>query len=175
VALSVLAVALLAAVWLATLSLARPAGVIEVTGSPLVGRPAPAFSLERLDGGGAVSLADFAGRPVVVNFWASWCIPCAEEFPLLNDARRQHAPAGLEILGIVHDDDPTAAERFADAHGATWPLLLDPANDAWRAYRGVFLPVTFFVDREGVVRAVSYGTPTEQALAAQIARIVGDR
>lgn len=171
--LAVLAICLLGAVWLATLSLGRPPDVIEITGSPLVGRAAPAFSLTRLDGGGTVSLSDFAGRPVVINFWASWCIPCAEEFPLLSGARRQHAPAGLEILGVVHDDDPAAAQRFADAHGATWPLLLDPANEAWRAYGGVFLPVTFFVDREGVVRAVSYGTPTEQALAAQIARITG--
>jgi len=166
------AVGLLVAVVVAALSFGRP-DVIVVTGSPLLGKPAPAFSLEGLHGG-RTSLADFRGRPLIVNFWASWCIPCREEFPLLRAALDRHAAAGLEVVGIVHDDDPASADHFAATYGATWPLALDPADEAWRAYGGTFLPLTFFVGRDGVVRAVSYGTPTEAALDAQIAKISGE-
>ena len=166
------ALGLLVAVVVTALSFGR-SDVIVVTGSPLLGKPAPAFSLEGLEGG-RTSLADFTGRPLIVNFWASWCIPCREEFPLLSAARDRHAAAGLEVVGIVHDDDPASARHFATTYGATWPLALDPADEAWRAYGGTFLPLTFFVDRGGIVRAVSYGTPAEAALDTQIAKITGE-
>lgn len=145
---------------------------IQVSRSALLDKPAPQFALQTLDGTATVRLADYLGRPVVVNFWASWCIPCRQEFPLLRAAREAHAADGLEILGIVHDDGPQAARQFADAYDATWPLLADPDDSAWRDYRGVVLPITYYIDRQGVVRALSYGAPPSGTLEEQIAKIL---
>ena len=137
----------------------------------MVGHPAPAIDLVDLDGQ-PVRLADFAGRPVIVNFWASWCIPCKDEFPLFHDARARHAADGLEILGVIHDDDAQSAATFAAANGGDWPMLLDPDDVAWAAYRGVALPSSFYIDREGVVRAVSFGPPASGSLEDLIGRIL---
>lgn len=141
-------------------------------GSPLLGKPAPAFTLEDL-AGTPVSLADYAGRPVIVNFWASWCVPCREEFPAFRAARAAHADAGLEILGIIHKDAPSSAQAFADAQGAAWPLLADPGEAVYAAYRGVGgIPISIFVDGAGIVRAVSFGPLSEEALAIQLKTIL---
>jgi cytochrome c biogenesis protein CcmG, thiol:disulfide interchange protein DsbE len=109
---------------------------------------------------------------VVVNFWASWCLPCREEFPILADIRERHAGDGLEVIGIVHDDGPQAAQAFAAEHGAVWPMVLDPDDEAWKAYGGQLLPMTFFIDRWGVVRAVSFGPPPPSVLDQQLAKIL---
>ena len=146
-------------------------GPTVIHGSPLVGKPAPDIDLLDLDGR-AVSLADYRGRPVIVNFWASWCVPCKKEFPLFVGVRAGHAADGLEILGIVHDDDAGSARAFASEHGGSWPMLMDPDDVAWTAYAGVGLPTTFYVDRQGVVQAVSYGPPASGSLEALIAKIL---
>jgi cytochrome c biogenesis protein CcmG, thiol:disulfide interchange protein DsbE len=160
-----------ALVLIAAYFLAQQNRPITIGGSPLVGRQAPDFTLESLDGA-RVSLSDYRGRPVIVNFWASWCLPCREEFPLLREAREQHAAQGLEVLGIVHDDGPEAARDFARTYAADWPLLMDPADEAWNAYGGQLVPVTFYIDRDGVVRAVSFGPPPRDALDEQLAKIL---
>jgi cytochrome c biogenesis protein CcmG, thiol:disulfide interchange protein DsbE len=150
---------------------APSSSVIVVGRNPLVDHPAPDFTLESLTGQ-TVSLADYRGRPLIVNFWASWCGPCQEEFPLFVAARATHAAAGLEILGIVHNDTTTAAQAFADKHGAHWPLLSDPDNTTWAAYKGWELPISYYIDRQGVIRAVSYGPPPSGALDDQLAKIL---
>jgi thiol-disulfide isomerase/thioredoxin len=119
-----------------------------------------------------VSLSDYRGRPVIVNFWASWCGPCKEEFPLFAAARERHADEGLEILGIVHDDSAEAAGAFARERSAAWPMLLDPDDSAWKAYLGLGVPMSFYVDRQGIIRAVSFGPPPSRSLDLQIAKIL---
>ncbi len=156
--------------WALTQALGRPERIV-VERSPLLGLPAPEFELQSLDGE-TVRLDDYRGRPIIINFWASWCIPCRDEFPLLREARQRHADDRLEVLGIVHDDGPEAARAFASSYAADWPLLLDPANTAWQAYHGVLLPITYYVDREGIVRAVSYGPPPSGVLDEQIEKIL---
>jgi len=138
--------------------------------SPLVDQPAPPIDLRDLEGR-RVRLADFDGRPVIVNFWASWCIPCREEFQLFREARAAHAEEGLEILGIVHDDSAANAAEFVAQEAAEWPALMDPDDVAWAAYLNPALPTTFFIDREGIVRAVSYGPPPADVLEDHLARI----
>jgi cytochrome c biogenesis protein CcmG/thiol:disulfide interchange protein DsbE len=142
-----------------------------VPGSGLLNQPAPGFELERLDGG-SLSLADLRGRPVIVNFWASWCLPCREEFPLFAAARERHFADGLEIVGIVHDDSADNARRFATENRAEWPMVVDPGDVAWQAYAGQLLPITFFIDRTGIVRAVSFGPPPAQTMEQYLARIL---
>jgi len=142
-----------------------------VAGSPLLNRPAPDFTLSALDGE-PVSLSDYRGRPVLLNFWASWCEPCKIEFPLFEAARQQHAADGLEILGIVHDDSADAAAAFVEEEGSEWPALLDADDAVWTAYAGLSLPTTFFIDREGIVRAISFGPPLSGTLDDQLAKIL---
>src|SRR5262249_1018515 len=82
----------------------------------------------------------YRGRPVIVNFWASWCIPCRDEFPQFVAARAEHAADGLEILGVVHQDGADTASAFARDHDAGWPMLMDTADAAWQAYRVLGVP-----------------------------------
>jgi cytochrome c biogenesis protein CcmG, thiol:disulfide interchange protein DsbE len=160
-----------ALVGLAAAQLLNRPPVIEVPGSALLNQPAPDFELERLEGG-TLRLSDLRGRPVMVNFWASWCLPCREEFPLFREVRDRHAAEGLEIVGIVHRDGREAARSFAADHGGDWPMVLDPDEEAWQAYRGQLLPITYFIDREGIVRSVSFGPPPPEVMDQHLARIL---
>jgi cytochrome c biogenesis protein CcmG/thiol:disulfide interchange protein DsbE len=148
-----------------------PPSSVVVGGSPLLDQPVPDLVLRDLDGA-TVRLADLRGRPLVINIWASWCVPCREEFPLLIGAYGEHSDDGLEILGIIRRDDPAAARAFAAQQGATWPLLLDPDDSAWRALLGVGVPQTYFVDPEGIVRWVNIGPFSAPGLAFGLGRIL---
>lgn len=132
---------------------------------------APAFRLADLQGG-EISLSAYAGRPVIINFWASWCIPCQQEFPMYRQAREAYAAEGLEVLGIVYEDEADSARRFMASEGATWPALVDPGGSVARAYRVTAIPTTYFVDRSGIIRDASYGPPPPDALAAYIRQIL---
>jgi cytochrome c biogenesis protein CcmG/thiol:disulfide interchange protein DsbE len=147
------------------------ASTVVVGRDPLMDAPAPDISLATVDGR-TVALSDYRGRPVIVNFWASTCLPCREEFPLLAAARTKYQAEGLEIFGVIHDDSAQAAAAFAASYHAEWPLLVDPDDTAWRAYHLAFIPVSYFIDRAGIVRAVSYGPPPQDNIDAVIARIL---
>ena len=147
------------------------ASTVTVGGSPLVGKPAPAVTLKDLDGK-PVTLAEYAGRPVLLNIWASWCGPCKAEFPMMVGAYGEYRDQGLEILGIVHDDTAVNARAFAQQEGATWPMLLDADDTVWRDYIGIGVPQTYFIDAEGFVRAFSLGPFSDAGLAAGLATIL---
>ena len=141
---------------------------------PRVGDRAPDFALADLDGN-PVRLADYAGRPVLVNFWASWCLPaCAEEFPVLADALASHADDGLAVLGIVYRDRSEAARVFGLEHGATWPLAMDPGERVAQAY-GVFgPPESWLIGPDGRVASRHVGPFTEAELDAELSRLATD-
>lgn len=147
-----------------TMSLGRPSGPVD---TPIIGRAAPVFDLETLDGE-RLSLEGFRGSPVVLNFWASWCLPCREEAPLLTAADTTYRPLGLRILGVVYQDNPQNARDFMTRYGQAYPGLLDPDGRTAIDY-GVFgIPETFFIDATGVVRARQIGALTEVDLRLQI-------
>ena len=146
-------------------------GPVVVGGSPLLGKPAPAIALRDLDGN-PVTLADYAGRPVIVNIWASWCIPCRAEFPMLVGAYGEYRDRGLEVLGIVHDDAAANARAFAQQQGATWPMLLDTDRVVWHDYIGVGVPQSYFIDAQGIVRDFSIGPFSESGLQAGLDKIL---
>jgi cytochrome c biogenesis protein CcmG/thiol:disulfide interchange protein DsbE len=169
-----LGLAVLALLILLVVPLGRTDGDVDslvVGGHPLVDGPAPEIDLATLDGG-RMALSGLRGRPVLVNFWATWCIPCRDEFPLMAAAYEEHAADGLEILGIVHDDTADGARAFARDMGATWPMLMDADDVAWRDYVGVGMPTSFVVDAAGIIRAFSLGGFTEDGLAAQLDTIL---
>jgi cytochrome c biogenesis protein CcmG/thiol:disulfide interchange protein DsbE len=158
---------------LAALLLVRfpTAGPIVVSRSPLLDRPAPAIELRDLEDR-PVSLAAYRGRPVIVHFWASWCIPCRTEFPLYKQTKAEHAAEGLEVLGVIYGDSAEAAAGFYEIQRVDWPALVDPGGQVAAQWGVVGLPITYFVDREGLVRGVSYGPPPPDALETLLRRIL---
>jgi len=112
---------------------------------------APVFSLPRLDREGTLSLEELRGRPVIVNFWASWCRPCREEAPALERVWKRHRDEGLMLIGIDYDDLRSDARAFARRYGMTYPLVYDRDKETVRDYGLTGVPETFFIDREGRV------------------------
>jgi cytochrome c biogenesis protein CcmG/thiol:disulfide interchange protein DsbE len=110
---------------------------------------APAFSLDRLDRDGTLSLISLRGKAVVVNFWASWCDPCKKEAPLLEDAWQRHREAGLVVVGVDSQDFRGDARAFAKRYRMTYPIVHDGPGDVVRAYGVQAFPETFVVNRKG--------------------------
>lgn len=134
--------------------------------------PAPAISGATLDGG-ELSLADFRGRPVVINFWGPTCVPCRDEFPLLKAKLDEHAADDLAVIGILMADPPDLARTFVAEQGATWPTVVDPDGAIKGAYRVALRPQTYFVDRDGILRSIQIGELREPDFERQYALIAG--
>ena len=121
------------------------------------GREAPAFDLESLsDEGERVTLADYRGTPVVLNFWASWCRPCVKEMPLLERAHRRVGDR-VQFLGIDGQDSRRLARELMARTGVTYPSGYDPDDTVYRRYRLVGRPTTVFIDADGRIRGVHAG------------------
>ena len=140
--------------------------------SPLKGKPAPAFTLVNLEGK-KVSLSDYKGRPVIVNFWATWCAPCKLEMPWFQEFRNKYSGQGFEILGIAEDEAPKdEIEKTAKKINVSYPILLTDGKVA-PAYGGVDqLPTSFYIDRKGVVVTQTIGLATKDEVEANIKRLV---
>jgi cytochrome c biogenesis protein CcmG/thiol:disulfide interchange protein DsbE len=135
-----------------------------------VGQRAPAILGATLDGA-AFDLATTAGRPVVINFWGPSCVPCRDEFPLLEAKLAQHADAGLTVIGVLTDDPVEPARDFVTRYGADWQTVVDPDKAIKSAYRVAGRPQTYFVDRTGVIRSIQIGELTDAEFERQYARI----
>jgi cytochrome c biogenesis protein CcmG, thiol:disulfide interchange protein DsbE len=115
---------------------------------------APEFVHERLDEDGTLALSSLAGKAVVLNFWASWCLPCKEEAPFLEQVWRENRARGLVVVGYDAKDFRRDARRFAGRYGLTFPIVFDGPGDSLEDWGVTGFPETFVLDREGrIVRA----------------------
>jgi peroxiredoxin len=136
----------------------------------LRGKRAPEFSLRTVEGK-KLSLSDYKGKAVLINFWATWCAPCKIEMPWLVALRTKYAPQGFEILGVSEDDADTPRSKlakFGQEEGLNYPLLV--GDDAVsRKYGGVeFLPTSYFVGRDGKIVAETAGLVSKDEVEASI-------
>ena len=166
--------------WLLLPLVVLPVGWLLFTGlghdpklipSPLVGKPMPAFVGTTLDGG-QFSSADLAGKPAIVNFWASYCIPsCVDEHPVLLDLAASHR-GDLRLVGVLVNDTPDGARGFLDRYGqVSWPTVLNADGGISIDYGVTGPPETFVVDATGIVVARHVGPLTADVLAEQLAAL----
>ena len=134
---------------LLAVGLANRSPVTGKSGLTRVGKPAPGFVLPAV-GGGEIDLADFAGNPMVINFWASWCPPCRQEALVLEDAWRAHVD-DVQFVGVDIQDADADAEAYVAEFDITYPNGLDRQGRVTVDYGVIGLPVTFFVNKAGVV------------------------
>ena len=135
--------------------------------APSVGAVAPAFTLNRLDGPGKVSLASYRGRPVVLNFWASWCKPCKSEAAVLQHDWRSYQRRGVVFLGVDYHDLASDARRFVDAHALTFTMLRDGSGRVTGRYGISQVPETYVLNRQGRVVAHLAGPITDPSFAGK--------
>lgn len=145
----------------------------EGDGPKLKGKAAPGFTLVTLDGK-KVSLSDYKGRAVLVNFWATWCGPCKVEMPWFEELRKQYASQGFEILGLADDVDAgkDAIAKVAAKAGVTYPILLTDGK-VQTAYGGLdVLPMSFYVDKSGIVVVQTAGLGGKDEIEANIRKTI---
>ena len=117
---------------------------------------APAFTLQALDGR-TVTLAQFKGDVVMINFWASWCGPCRQEMPLLDSIYKQYKDMGFTLIGVNVEPDSHNADAWLKKTPVSYPILSDPKSQVSQLYQVQAMPTTVIVDRQGVVRFVHNG------------------
>jgi peroxiredoxin len=139
---------------------------------PKVGRPAPAFALQRLSGNGSVSLSSLRGKTVVLNFFASWCDPCKREAPVLEQLWRRERGSNVVVLGVDANDARGDAVTFVRRHGVTYPVVFDRNGlVAANRYNIANLPVTYVLNPQGrVVGGEILGPVSEQAHSQELLR-----
>jgi cytochrome c biogenesis protein CcmG, thiol:disulfide interchange protein DsbE len=133
--------------------------------APPVGAKAPAFTLRRLEGVGKVSLASYRGKPIVLNFWASWCEPCKTEAAVLERDWTSYRNRGVVFLGVDYHDLASDARRFVSAHSLTFPMLEDGSGKVTGSYGISQVPETYVLDKQGRVVAHLAGPITDPNFA----------
>jgi peroxiredoxin len=124
--------------------------------SGLTGQPAPDFALKSSTGEN-LRLSEYRGDVVMINFWATWCGPCRQEMPLLDDLYARYERVGFTLLGVNIDDDSRRAMQMIDELGVNFPVLFDASKNVSKLYDVQAMPVTVLVDREGTVRHIHHG------------------
>jgi peroxiredoxin/outer membrane lipoprotein-sorting protein len=141
----------------------------DQTGSFLLKQPAPDFDLKTLDGEN-VRLSDLRGHPVLLSFWASWCLPCRRELPLLSALHQEYKDKGLVVVG-VNDEGRGTARKYADQAGLTFQTLDDSGLKAHRLYRVRSIPTLFLIDKDGKVVRFMRGAKEPAAIRASLATV----
>ena len=139
--------------------------------APRLEREAPNFSLRTLDGKD-VQLSDYRGRPVWINFWATWCPPCRAETPDIQEVYEGHESDGLVVLAISIGESPSTVAGYVKRTGTTFTVAVDQATSVAAQYRIVGIPTHFFIDREGVIREWRIGSMSKKTMENKVKEIM---
>ena len=155
---------------------------LKQPGIPGTGDIAPNFKLQNLSAE-TVQLSDFAGRAVILNFWATWCPPCRREMPLLDELQKAYGEKGLSVIGLDINEPPELVKSYVNAVGISYPIWVDAPSaspgfdstqDIFSRFGGVGLPTTLFIDRAGVIRRIYVGELSRGFLQNQAEDILGN-
>ena len=141
--------------------------------APQEGFLAPDFTLETM-GGSMITLSALRGQPVLVNLWASWCIPCRSEMPSLERIYKEYADKGFTILAVntTYQDSPTNVAAFVQEYGLSFPILLDRDHTVSDQYQLLALPSSFLIDQDGIIQEKIIGAfPGLDAIETRLAKI----
>jgi len=136
--------------------------------SPLIGKPAPPFTLKAVGTGQTIDINALRGKPVVVNFWATWCVPCYQEHPVLVENAR--LIPNVQFVGVVFNDTEDKINEFLRERGSSYPTLLDQQGKTAIAYGVGGVPETYFLNRQGVIVAKFTGPMTTEILQSNLAK-----
>lgn len=156
-------------VWNGQAQTSRLAPGKEIVSSGLVGTAAPDFELKNISGN-SVHLNELKGKPVLLNFWATWCGPCEVEMPAI-EARYERHQAELSILAVNFDEPEKDVRQYAERLGLSFDILLDPGGKIQDLYRVRGYPTTYLVDAEGVIRVHHVGSMSEEQLDSYLQQV----
>ena len=139
--------------------------------TPLIGKPAPGFALREVGTGKTIDLAQFKGKPVVINFWATWCGPCWEEHPVLVANARRMEPQ-VQFLGVVFQDTEEKILSFLQQRGSAYPTVVDQNGKTGIAYGVGGVPETYFLDENGVIVAKYNGPMNTDVLQEHLRKVL---
>ncbi len=145
---------------------------IIASGSPEPGGQAPDFALRNVEKE-VVKLSDFRGQPVILNFFASWCLPCMAEMPLIQEAHLQAETKGYAVLGIAVQDSRQAIRSLSESMGLTFPVVFDGDNSVGLAYEVIGPPATFFIDSTGKIVSSVVGVMDREELEDEVKKLAG--
>jgi cytochrome c biogenesis protein CcmG, thiol:disulfide interchange protein DsbE len=146
---------------------------LSLPAAPKVGARAPDFSMQSLDKS-TVSLSDLLGRPILISYWATWCVPCKKELPILQKIYQENKARGLVIVTVdaIEQDEEAKVSAIVNENQLTLPVLLDSGNQFYTNYQVQFFPTSFFVDASGIIRQITLGDSNEQKLRTDIEKLL---
>lgn len=145
-----------------------PPAPTKLLPAPEVGRLAPDFTLVDLEGN-QVTLSDFRGKTVFVNFWATWCPACRAEMPDIEAVYQEYKDKGVVVIGVDILEPEDVVRQFVEQGGYNWAFVIDTTGEVAADYNITAIPASFFIDREGVIQAVSIGAMTKRQMEAKLA------
>ncbi len=139
--------------------------------SPLIGKPAPSFALREAGTNNTIDIAQYRGKPLVINFWATWCGPCWEEHPVLVANAKMLQP-NVQFLGVVFQDKEEKILGFLQQRGTAYPTVVDDRGKTAIAYGVGGVPETYFLDANGVIRAKYAGPMNGDIIQANLQKVL---
>ena len=141
---------------------------LQLAPAPKVGRLAPDFTLTDLEGS-SVTLSDFRGQVVFINFWATWCPACRAEMPEIEAVYQEYKDKDVVVIGVDLKESEDKVRRYIERGGYSWTFVIDTTGEVTRDYGVTAIPTSFFLDRQGIIRALKIGAMTKRSMESKLA------